>query len=224
MSEISALSVSKIVSTFTTGSIPERVAFVEACPPTPMREQALLAAKMDMREMRAQTLDFLVQGYSMTGPYDFGAKIGEASYHLAREQYDKGIGDPTTHRLIAGRGAINWMTCLQQVGRHRDITKLVQEPIQWLESIGDKDNIDSLRLKLVESYVDLEDYDEAQRRLDKINESNLPTFVKISYQAIKARIEHHKGGGTSLPEEESAPSMPDIRKILGPIIGDDSSH
>ena len=219
MIDVNSFSIEEIERIFSSFDSKQRVAFVEACPPITFKEQALLAAKSSMNEMRAQTLDFLVQGCITAGPFDLGAKIGAACYRLARKAYEEKTGDLTTNRLITGRGAINWMTCLQRTGLHNKITELVQEPIQWLESIGDEDNLDMLRLKRVEAYVDLEDYDVAERYLKMINESSLPPLIKVSYNAIKYRIDRHKGGGTDLPEEQAGSSKQNLLKTLEPLIG-----
>ncbi|MEE8567076.1 MAG: hypothetical protein V3S81_00585, partial [Anaerolineales bacterium] len=219
MLNVNTLSIDKIVKIFTDSDDQKRIAFVEAFPSIPMKEQALLAVKMTMHEMRAQALDFLAQGCTTAGPFELGANTGAACHRLAREGYEAGAGDSMVYRLIAGRGALNWMTCLQRIGRHNEIGKLIKEPIEWLESIGDKDNIDMLRLKRIESYIDLEDYDKAKRYLNMIDQSSLPPMVKVTYNALKYLIDQHKGGGPILPEEQSGPSRQDLKNTLKPLIG-----
>jgi hypothetical protein len=154
MRDVNSLSVDQIIKAMSAASTKSRAAFIEACPAAAMKEQALLAAGMDSPEFRAQALDFLAAGYAASGPYDVGSKIAEACCRLARRDYERGVGSRDVCRMIAGRGALNWMTCLQHLGRHSEIVTLIREPVQWLESIGDSDNLDMLRLKRVEAELD----------------------------------------------------------------------
>jgi hypothetical protein len=219
MRDVDSLSVDQIIKAMSAASTKSRAAFIEACPAAAMKEQALLAAGMDSPEFRAQALDFLAAGYAASGPYDVGSKIAEACYRLARRDYERGVGSRDVCRMIAGRGALNWMTCLQHLGRHSEIVTLIREPVQWLESIGDSDNLDMLRLKRVEAELDRENYDEAERSLNTIVEASLPPMVAVNYRLLKDRIEKHTGGGTELRREVPPSTPDDLKRALEPLIG-----
>ena len=96
MLDANSISIDNIVSIFSGAEAQERIAFIEECPMTNMKEQALIAAKMSLPEMQLQSLDFLALGCTTTGPYDLGAKIGAACYRLARDRYEKELGQSMT--------------------------------------------------------------------------------------------------------------------------------
>jgi tetratricopeptide (TPR) repeat protein len=219
-SSIDNLSANEIFKIFKKGNQNERIEFVEACPSIPFKEQALQSAKSSIPEMVPQSMDFLAQGCLLSGNYELGERIARSCYLLAREGYEANQGDTMTLRMIAGRAALSWMTALQNRGLHKDIVKLIDEPLEWLQSIGDTDNLYMVLLKRVEAELDLEEYDEAEKYLNEIDESSLPTLTQVQYRAVKYRIDQHKGGGTDLPGEVKEPGRRDILDALKPLIGD----
>lgn len=219
ISSINDLSVNEILKIFKKGNQNERIEFVEACPSMPFKEQALQGAQSSIPEMIPQTMDFLALGCLQSGNYELGERIAKLCYLLAREAYEAEKGDTMTLRMIAGRAVLNWMTALQNLGLHQDIINLIDEPIEWLRSIGDTDNLFMVLLKRVEAELDLEEYDEAEEHLNELDESSLPTFTQVQYRAVKYRIDQHKGGGTDLPGEVKDPGRKDVLDTLKPLVG-----
>lgn len=164
-SSIDNLSVNEITKIFKKGNKNERIELVKAYPSIPFKEQALQAAQSSIPEMVPQSMDFLAQGCLQSGNYELGQRIAKSCYLLGREAYETDQGDSMTLRMIAGRAALNWITALQNLGLHREIINLIDEPIEWLQSIADTDNLYMLQLKKVEAELDLEEYDEAEKYL-----------------------------------------------------------
>src|SRR4051812_11366073 len=108
-----------IIEAFTSKDSEQSKKLIARCPFTSMTESAIMASASDIPGMNVQALDFLAMGYSMAGPWEYGEVFGKACYQLGRAQYESGkCGESCL--LGAGRGAISWMTSLQQVGRHRE--------------------------------------------------------------------------------------------------------
>ncbi|MEW6619961.1 MAG: CHAT domain-containing protein [bacterium] len=217
ISSIDNLSVNEILEIFKKGNQNERIEFVEDCPSMPFKEEALQSAQSSIPEMVPQSMDFLAHGCLLSGNYELGKRIAKSCYLLAREGYEADQGDTMTLRMIAGRAALNWMTTLQNIGLHQDTIKLIDEPIEWLRSIGDTDNLYMVLLKRIESELDLEEYDEAEKHLNEIDESSLPTFTQVQYRALKYRIDQHKGGGTDLLGKVKCPGREELIDVLGPL-------
>lgn len=218
-SSIDNLSVNEITKIFKKGNKNERIELVKAYPSIPFKEQALQAAQSSIPEMVPQSMDFLAQGCLQSGNYELGQRIAKSCYLLGREAYETDQGDSMTLRMIAGRAALNWITALQNLGLHREIINLIDEPIEWLQSIADTDNLYMLQLKKVEAELDLEEYDEAEKYLIEIDESNLPSLTQVQYRTLKYRIEQHKGEGINLPGEIKVPGRKEILDTLKPLIG-----
>ena len=217
-------SVDQIVEVFRSGDAEEKVAFVEACALTQWSDEAMMGAKSGLPEMRPQALEFLANGCARDGRFELGGKVAEASYRLAKEAYSEGPGDPDTYRMIAGRVAATWMDAFLSVGIHREVITRIDEPIKWLEEIGDRDNLGALRLKRINAYLNLEEYDEAEKALNKIDEASLPTLVQTTYRALRHTIEQRKGKNGDdagrLPDEIEPVGRGDLMKILGGLLSD----
>ena len=216
---IENLSQEEIYIIFRNGDQNERIEFVESSPPSSFKEQALLSVQSLISEMVPQTMDFLALGCIQSGQYKLAEKIAKSSYMLAKERFIKMQGDAMTLRLIAGRSVVNWMTALQKLGLHDKIINLIDEPLEWLKSIGDSDNLHMILLKRVEAELDLEEYDYAEKHLNDIEESSLPVMTQVQYRTIKYRIEQHKGGGTAMPNDIKAPGRKDLLGALEPLLG-----
>ncbi|MFO7178262.1 MAG: CHAT domain-containing protein [Pseudomonadota bacterium] len=207
-------SVDDVVRLMSSDDTAERVALIEMYPPTGTTESALLAARMTMPEMRPQALDLLAMSYNRTGRHDLAARLGEATYRLARSMYERRQGDLETLQMIAGRGALSWCDGLKHLGKNREVLRLIEEPIEWLEQLGDTANLDLLRLKRVETELDLELYDAADAHLAAISESELPPMVRVVFRAHKLALEQRKGGGTELREEHPEYSLGDVTRLF----------
>ena len=207
-------SIEQVIEIFRSSDATKRADFIEACSFTKWAEEALIAAKSNIPEMKANALDFAALGCIQNGSFELGAKLGEAGYRLALEGYTSGTGDKNNYRMIAGRNALNWMNSLQRLGQHEELINRIGEPIVWLSSIGDRDTLGMLLLKRVEAELDLENFDRAERLLQEIDTKALSVFELTSYRSHEYRIVQHKGGGTSLPEEEKAPGPKDLKQVL----------
>ena len=223
-SSIENLSVNEITKIFKNGNKNERIELVKAYPSMPFKEQALQATQSSIPEMVPQSMDFLALGCLQSGNYELGKRISKSCYLLGREAYESGQGDSMTLRMITGRAALNWMTALQNQGLHQEIVNLIKEPIEWLQSIADTDNLYMLLLKKVEAALDLEEYDEAEKYLNEIDESSLPSLTQVQYRTLKYRIEQHKGKGTSLPSEIKSPGRKELLDTFKPLIGSKDSN
>lgn len=214
MTTATELDVGDIIERISDEDKARRIEFVESCPPCRPIETAVIAAGMDLEEMRPQAIDFLASSYAQDGPYDAAERFGEATYCLARSMFERGSGDLDTCRMIAGRGALSWMTGLKQLGCHEKLLHEIEEPISWLESVNDSDTLDMLRLKRVEVELDLQRYDAAERHLAEIREEILPPMVQVTYRALKAWLDRMKGGGTELPGEGPPQSSKRLMEIF----------
>jgi CHAT domain-containing protein len=197
--------VDEIVETFRSSDSATRVQFVEACPPTSTTDLALMSAGMDMPAMRCQSLDFLASGYSNTGPLDYATNFGAACYRLSSEEYDSEQPHDSAYMLCAGRGAINWMTALQREGRHEDVLTESANVLGWLTSVGDTSNVASVQFKQIESFLDLQRFDDAEGALASIRQSQLTDFNRLNYRTLRERLMQRKGSATKLPEEARDP-------------------
>ena len=233
MSNSNELSVQGIIEKFKSSDATERKKFIKKkLPLTKWREEAEMAAQMNSPEMRANALDFAAMACLDNGDFKKAAKFGEAGYRLAVEGYESGTGDKSVYRQIAGRNALNWMNALQRLGQHNQIIELLKQhnqrddsidndkPIAWLNSIGDRDTLGMLLLKEVEAQLDLENYDEANKLLKKIDKMldektlSLSYFERISYRSHQYRIEQHQPDVTKLSEEVAVSSPKDLKKIF----------
>jgi hypothetical protein len=221
MTDLTRLDVDDVIRLASSDDAPDRVALIEACPRSGATTSALLAVKSDLPEMRPQAIDFLASTFAQKGPYDAAAKLGEATYRLARSMYEQGGGEHGTLRTIAGRGALNWMTAIKQLGQQERLLEEIEEPIDWLAGLGDADNVDMLRLKRVEAEMDLGLYDDAGAHLDEIAEGQLPPMIRISYRAHREALRMRVGGGTELASEKPVYSPDDLKKILGLQVSSD---
>ena len=214
MSIVTEFDVDEIIQGISSDNKEERVTFINACPPCIMSDSAVTAASMDMLEMRPQALDFLSATYANVGPYDAAAKFGEATYRMAKSMYGTGEGDLNTQRMIAGRGAVSWMSGLKHLGRQKEVLKVIEEPLVWLTEIEDKDSLGMLLLKRTEAEFDLERYDDVGKHLAEIREELLPPLVKITLRSQKNQLEKRVGGGGELRDEFPDYSFDDISAVF----------
>jgi CHAT domain-containing protein len=216
--------VADIVALFLDGSEQDRAAFVESSPPGRLKDMAVSAAGSQADEMRPQALDFLAASYAAGGPFDWAAKLGEATFRVAAAMHERGGAANGNFRMIAGRGALNWLTGLQRQGDQQAMMALAPGLIDWLVSAGDRDNVDSLRLKQVETAIDLQDYDLAESILVGMVDADLPELVALNYRTLREQLDRKKGGGTRLSGEiatrvPGAGEFGDIAATINEVIG-----
>jgi len=193
-------SVEEIIEVFQEGDPDQKLAFVESCPLMKFKEQAKQTIeKGSLSEMNYRTLDFLARGCLESENFQLAERIAESYYLLARTSFDLNLGDGFILRFYAGRGALNWMSALQGQGDYKQISNLIDEPLGWLRATGDADNYQSLRLKKVASFLDLEEFSKAQKSFKEIFESKLSATNLIYYSSIEYRIRMRKGGKVQLP-------------------------
>ena len=232
MANSKELSVQAILDIFRSSNATERLDFIKKLGLNKWAKEAEMAAQMSSPEMRANALDFAAMGCLDNGLFELAAMLGEAGYKLAVEGHDSGKGDQSVYRQIAGRNALNWMNALQRLGQHIQIIELLKQhnqlddsidndkPIAWLNSIGDRDTLGMLLLKEVEAQLELENYDEANKLLKKIDKMldektlSLSYFERISYRSHQYRIEQHQPDVTKLSEEVAVSSPKDLKKIF----------
>ncbi|MEN8202737.1 MAG: CHAT domain-containing protein [Bacteroidota bacterium] len=192
--------IEEIIEIFQEGDPDQKLAFVDSCPMLDYKEQAKQAIQQGPGpEASYQSLDFLARGCLKSGHYELAERISESYYLLARTSFDLNLGDSFSLRYYAGRGAINWMSALQFQGEHKQLNNLIDEPLRWLKATGDADNYELLSLKKVESFLDLEEFNKAQKAFKEISEPRLSATNLIHYSTIEYRIRMRKGGKTQLP-------------------------
>jgi hypothetical protein len=192
--------VDEIIKTFQEGDQEQQLAFLESCALPKFNEQAKqLITYGTGPEAGYQVLDFLARGCLESGEYILAERISESCYLLARTSLDLNLGDAFSLRYYAGRAAIYWMSALQFQGEFKQVNNLVDEALSWLRARGDADNYELLRLKKVESFLDLEEFSKAQRAFKEISESRLSATNLAQFTAIEYRIRMRKGGKTQLP-------------------------
>jgi CHAT domain-containing protein len=193
-------SVEEIIGIFQEGDQEQKLVFVENCPFPKCKEEAKqLITQNATPEAVYQALEFLARGGLESGEYLLAERIAESCYLLARISFDLNLGDAFVLRYYAGLGAIHWMSALQLQGDFKQLNNLVEGPLSWLRQTGDADNYEQLRLKKVESFLDLEEFNKAQKAFKEINESRLSATNLIQFTSIEYRIRMRKGGKTQLP-------------------------
>ena len=193
-------SVEEIIGIFQDGDQEQKLGFVESCSSSRFKEQAKQAIIKHVEpEATYQALDFLTRGSLESEEYLFAERLAESCYLLARISFDLNLGDAFILRYFAGRGAINWMSALQLQGDFKQLNNLVDGPLSWLRQTGDADNYEQLRLMKVESFLDLEEFNKAQKAFKEINESRLSATNLLRFASVEYRIRMRKGGRTQLP-------------------------
>jgi len=206
--------VDKIIEIFQEGDQEQKLVFAESCSLPKYNERAKLAITQGTApEAGYQALDFLGRGCLESGEYILAERISESCYLLARTSFDLNLGDEFSLRYYAGRGAVNWMSALQFQGDYRQLNNLVDEPLSWLKALGDADNYELLRLKKVESFLDLEEFNKAQRAFKEISESRLGASNLVLFTSIEYRIRMRKGGKTQLPIDFIDPAGKDATDL-----------
>jgi hypothetical protein len=179
------------------------LASIESSPDARFEEQGLLPTKCKQSEMPPQRFDFLSHSYHSAGSYRLCSAIAEALYREARRMVDSGCADVGTARFIAGRTAIALTTAEQQLGHHDKVVRLVLEITGWLSTIADTVNLGSLQVKRLESLVELEQFDEAERDIKALQQTVLPPLVQVSLQLLTVRLRKLKANGPELPSGQA---------------------
>jgi len=207
--------VAEILDLFRSEDPTGRLGFIESVPACRMTDDARMAAGIEMPEMRVQALDFLASGYALDGPFDLGSAVAEACFRLAQDACRQhGPGTANTYVLAGGRAVNSWATSLQREGKHEESTGAVRQGVDWLESVGDRTNINSLFLKGVDAEIELQNYDAAEKFLALVRESDLAPMEQVTFRAARQRLDQYRGGGTVLPGEVKHNPRAAFRKMF----------
>jgi hypothetical protein len=163
------------------------------------KNRAFTARKCEQFKRPLNALDFLAQSQESGGPYRLCIAIAEALHRQAQRMVDRGCGDVSIARLIAVRAAIALVTAEQQLGHHDKVVRLVSEITAWLSLFGDTDNLGRLRIKRIESLLELGQFDEAERDVTALQQTLLPPVVQVSLQTLTLRLRKPKANWPELP-------------------------
>jgi len=215
--------VEEIIEIFQGDDPDQKLAFLDSCSIRQFYKEAKKAIEArPAPEMNYQALDFLARGCLESGHYKLAEQISESYYLLARSSLDLNLGDAFILRFFAGRGVLNWMLALQYQGEHKVLSKLIEDALSWLKATGDADNYELLRMKKVESLLDLKEHRKAQNLFKEINESKLSSINLVQYRAIEYRIRIGKGGKTQLPIDFTEPEKKEVSETQALPIEEES--
>lgn len=138
-------------------------AFLQACPPSRMKEAALGALSPTHLDTTLMGLNLLADTYSRGSDCELGITISKTVFFLAKEAFE---ADRSVNHLInAGRGAINCLLGLQSLGRHAELIEFATDAERWLGERDHKEDIPTLMLYRLEAYINLGEFAEADALL-----------------------------------------------------------
>lgn len=214
MEQQSVPSVDEIIAIFASGDVEARRQLITRCPAGQFHDMALMAAGFTTEGGDMQALQFMINSYQFAGPFPYGINFGEACFRLGRDRYTGPECNPIFLQA-AGNGSVGWLTSLSGAGRHDEARSRGAEVVQWLQQHGDSSNTPSVKLRMVEAALATQDYDEAGRLLDSIDESQLNWMVQVTYRSARDRLQQYKRSGTELSDEKRNDAQSRLRAIFG---------
>jgi CHAT domain-containing protein len=194
----------KVLQLLRSGTIEERVRFVQELPANPFKEQALmmLLGSGDRPGMPLLALAPLILNYCYGQDPRTGAVLAEAAHERAVEVWESaenhGLLLATTLSGLADAHA----KALSLLGRYREEITALDRYIVHYTQLGECENLPSLRVLRIEAMVNLGQIDRAAEALEDLELLRHP-IAGIEARRLKARVDAIRRAPTALRTESS---------------------
>jgi CHAT domain-containing protein len=194
--------IEKVMNVFRSRNIAAQRQLLEQCPLFSDKEQLLEVISLNNQAAHINTLGILAIAYSWTPSRELGVIFGKSGYSLAND-YRRNPESALTPEILLtalSQSSLGCSTALYKLGRYEELLEFsksaldcLEQGSSLLESSTDeqskamvRDNLNSLRLDLIDANIQCQRYEQAQaltesqkKYIDQLTEPNLSRFESL---------------------------------------------
>lgn len=136
-------------------------AYLNACPPTRLKQAAMGLAGGGRLDSTALALDLLAGDYVRQGDAHVGVTLAEAAYSLCRDAHSR--SPSPIYLSTAASAAAHWVRGLRELGRHCESAELASTVVPWIEQQGGE--VLPLLHAQAEGHLELSEFEQAEAAL-----------------------------------------------------------
>ena len=164
--------VAAVIRLFTDGDTAARVAFVERCPDTPLKETVLTAVKTGFPETMYMALCMLADPYCRGLDPSLGIAIVQAVYAMSQRAFAE--TKASDYLDTAAQAAVTCLLGYNSLGRYDDATRFGETVADWLDAEGHTVQKASLLMSRIDAHLGLAQFNEAGALLDAAEAIEIP--------------------------------------------------
>lgn len=170
--------IGEILQIFRSRNLTAQRQLLEQCPSFSAQSQLLALMDLNNQAAHINMLGIVAVAYSRTSPIELGVVFGKVGYFLTNDYFRNPEPALTEEILLSAhsQSVLGCSTALYNLGRYKELLEFSEPAFDWLEQgssllenctdepskVMVRDNLNSLRLRLIETNIKLQKYEQAQ--------------------------------------------------------------
>lgn len=225
--------IAEIMRIFQTRNLTAQRQLIEQCPSFQVKEQLLSVIDLNNQASHINTLGLMAISYSLTSSPELSVVFGKAGYFLGKDNYCKNSESSLSQEILCTsltQSVLGCATALYYLGQYEELLKFSEIAFLWLVkeeesllkiSTDDsskamvRDNINSLKLLLIETNIKIQKYPEDENLMINIaedhkiiiTEDQLRLSDRYRFKRLKSLRDKLAAGAQCLPLEQERGSQ-----------------